>query len=62
MTFYCPWETNNIFVPRGTNISYTQERGDKHIYIKGEDKHFYTSGGGTNIYVEGGGGYGNVGA
>ena len=38
-----------LFVPRGTNISYTQERGgDKHFSHtggRGGDKHFYIEGG-----------------
>ena len=39
-----------MFLPRGTNISYTKERGDKHFS--------YT--GGTNIFVGGGDSYDDI--
>ena len=43
--------SNVLFVPRGTNISDTQEGGgDKHFSHTGGDKHFYIEGG-TNIFA-----------
>ena len=44
-----------IVCPQGTNISYTQERGDKHFHIQGRDKHFYIERGDKHFYIVGGG-------
>ena len=55
-----------IVCPRGTNISHTQVRGDKHFSHTGGDKHFHIEGGGQTFllwkggqtfFVGGGGSY-----
>ena len=46
-----------LFVPLGTNISYTQEGGQTFFTHRRGDKHFSHTGGGTNIFVGGGGSY-----
>ena len=51
-TFVCPWGTNNLFVPQGTNISHTQVGGgDKQIVCPPGTNIFYTQRGGTNIFL-----------
>ena len=57
-SFVCLQETNNLFVPRGTNISFTQREGGTNVFdTQGEggqtfvhmrrgDKHFW-----TNIFI-----------
>ena len=41
-----------IVCPHGTNISYTQERGDKHFYIVGGGQTFYVVGSGGHVDVD----------
>ena len=72
--FICPQGTNNSFVPWGTTISYTQERGGKHFlhteegranisYIQergGQTFLTHRRGSGKTCFVGGGGGFDDV--
>ena len=51
--FVCPRGTNNLFVPRGTNIFHTQVRGGgQTILTFGWGQTFLTHRGGQTFYVK----------
>ena len=54
VTFCLSPGTNNLFVPRGTNISYTQKRGGQTFLTHRREggQTFFVEGGGDHDYVD----------
>ena len=61
LRFVCPPGTNNLFVPRGTNIFYTHRRGGQtFLNHRGGGTNIFALRGGQTFFVGGGGGHDDV--